>query len=802
MTQQYSSTLREELRSTVRRVVIKAGTSVVANPSGSPSLTRLAAIVEQVGELSRGGVEVILVSSGAVGVGKKLLRRQERMNMSIGSQLRSSSWDERTDSRDQKTSREYDSACAAAGQFGLMSIYNTLFEQVDLTASQVLLTRSDFTDVGKMKNLQYSINTLLKNGIVPIVNENDAVSGNLGYDSKMINSSLHFSDNDGLAALCARSFGADCLLLLTDVDGVYDRPPGEPGAEKLDLYVQSDSVTNSRSNSKSNSSSDLNSLKRSGSSGSISNILIGAISKGGRGGMGAKITAACSAVTNETDVTGSENKCCCCAIISGRDLSSIRSVLGTAGDGRQLGTLFFAPDSEYQRRAIEEQERGKLASSESSANEARGKAEAARVEARKLLRLPFRERQRVLRNIACDLEANADDILRANDLDIAAAEENNLETNLLKRLRLTRAKIETLRLGILQLAEAENCLDVVKSKLEVSEGLILSQVTVPIGVLMIIFESRPDSLPQIASLALASGNGLLLKGGREATNSNIALHKIITESVHRTTKGQVGKDIIGLVTSRGEIADMLGLDDVIDLVIPRGGNKLVSYIKENTKIPVLGHADGVCHVYVDKTCSVEKACKLVVDSKVDYPAACNAMETLLLHSDLLTNGSADAIMRSLRTAGVSALGGPVAMREGLCDNAAQEMKVEYGDLRCLVEVVGNVQDAIDHIHKYGSGHTELVVTEDEDVANTFLNSVDAACVFHNASTRFADGFRFGLGAEVGISTGKIHARGPVGVEGLLSTKWKLLSGDSHSVGEFAADALGSTKIYTHRKIAF
>ena len=304
---------------------------------------------------------------------------------------------------------------------------------------------------------------------------------------------------------------------------------------------------------------------------------------------------------------------------------------------------------------------------------------------------------------------------------------------------------------------------------------------------------------------MSSGNGLLLKGGREAMNSNLALHEVITQSVVKTTKGKVGAAIIGLVTSRGEIADMLGLDDVIDLVIPRGGNKLVCYIKENTKIPVLGHADGVCHVYVDKQCDVAKACKLAVDCKTDYPAACNAMETLLLHKGLLLNGAADVIMRSLRTAGVSILGGPKAMKEGLCDRAVEAMKTEYGDLRCAVEIVDDTQDAINHIHKHGSGHTECIVTENDNEATMFMDGVDAACVFHNASTRFADGFRFGLGAEVGISTGKIHARGPVGVEGLLSTKWRLKSDCCDCVKEFANTEVagGQTqKQYLHKKLAF
>ena len=242
---------------------------------------------------------------------------------------------------------------------------------------------------------------------------------------------------------------------------------------------------------------------------------------------------------------------------------------------------------------------------------------------------------------------------------------------------------------------------------------------------------------------------------------------------------------------------MLALDDVIDLVIPRGSNALVSYIKANTKIPVLGHADGVCHLYIDSSASAAAASKIAVDAKTDYPSACNAMETLLVHKDTVTNGVAARTLMALRASGVKCLGGPQAMKIGLCDLPAQELKCEYGDLTCMVEVVENVDEAINWIHAYGSGHTEAIVcSEESDVGEDFLRRVDAACVFKNASTRFADGFRFGLGAEVGISTGRIHSRGPVGVEGLLTTKWQLRSNNVNVVAEFSS----GEKKFTHKEL--
>jgi delta-1-pyrroline-5-carboxylate synthetase len=426
-------------------------------------------------------------------------------------------------------------------------------------------------------------------------------------------------------------------------------------------------------------------------------------------------------------------------------------------------------------------------------------ATAARNEARKLQGLSYEERKRILYTVADILLENEQELLEANSKDLEAATRDDVALPLVRRLKLTRDKLNTLAAGIRQIADQEDPLGVVKSKRELADGLELSQITVPIGVLMIIFESRPDSLPQISALALASGNGLLLKGGKEATHSNKALHKVIGDAIEKGSDGKISRNIIALVTSRGQVSDMLSLDDVIDLVIPRGGNALVSYIKNNTRIPVLGHADGVCHVYVSPTATADAASKLAVDAKTDYPSACNAMETLLLDKETLSNGVAMQVQMSLRAAGVKCLGGPNAMKAGLCDVAAEQFKCEYGDLTCMVEVVEDVAEAIDWIHKYGSGHTEAIVCADNDPnGEFFLKNVDAACVFKNASTRFADGFRFGLGAEVGISTGRIHSRGPVGVEGLLTTKWQLRSTGLNYVAEFAGD--DAKKKYTHKEL--
>lgn len=361
--------------------------------------------------------------------------------------------------------------------------------------------------------------------------------------------------------------------------------------------------------------------------------------------------------------------------------------------------------------------------------------------------MPYEVRQNILRAVADALMERQEELLDANALDVEAAEKDGTALVLKNRLKLTEAKVATLAAGLRQIAGLPDPLGVVKSKRELADGLELSQITVPIGVLMIIFESRPDSMPQISALALASGNGLLLKGGKEAVHSNAAIHRVIGDAIESGSGGKIKRDIIALITSRGEVKELLSLDDTIDLVIPRGSNALVSYIKANTRIPVLGHADGVCHVYLDESADKDGACKIVVDAKTDYPSACNAMETLLVHRATIDNGVASSALMALRAAGVRCLGGPKAMKTGLCDTAAEELKCEYGDLICMVEIVEDLDEAVDWIHKYGSSHTETIVcAHDSPVGEEFLKRVDAACVFKNASNRFADGFRFGLGA--------------------------------------------------------
>jgi delta-1-pyrroline-5-carboxylate synthetase len=417
-------------------------------------------------------------------------------------------------------------------------------------------------------------------------------------------------------------------------------------------------------------------------------------------------------------------------------------------------------------------------------------ASKARSASRQLQALPSETRVAILNRIADCLEANESRIMAENAKDIEASSQGKVADALLQRLILKPNKIAQLADGIRAIAKQEEPIGHLLNRTEIAEGLILDKVTSPIGVLLIIFEARPDALPQIAALAIRSGNGLLLKGGKEAANSNVLLHSLIADAIQEVAP-EVGRDLIGLVTTRGEIDDLLKLHDVIDLVIPRGSNSLVSYIQSHTKIPVLGHADGICHIYVDSAADMDKAIKLCVDSKVDYPAACNAVEKILVH-DALVGDKVTALVKALQDAGVTIHGGEKASTI-LSLPVAPSARVEWGTLDVTVELVGGLDEAIDHIHANGSGHTECIITEDRQVADDFLKRVDSACVFHNASTRFSDGYRFGLGAEVGISTARIHARGPVGVEGLLTTRY-LMRGDGHYVDKDK----GVT--YTHRKL--
>ncbi len=381
-------------------------------------------------------------------------------------------------------------------------------------------------------------------------------------------------------------------------------------------------------------------------------------------------------------------------------------------------------------------------------------------------------KNKALLKIADEIEADKEKVFEANKQDLKAAEElvnkGEITKSTFNRLKLDENKMRDMLQGIRDIASLD---DPINKKLLVREldtDLTLYKVSCPIGVLGIIFEARPDVIAQISSLAIKSANAVILKGGKESINTNKTILSIINKALDEVES--FPKNVIQQVYSRDDVAQMLKCDKYINLIIPRGGNSLVKFIKENTKIPVLGHADGICHIFVDETADIDMAIKVVTDAKTQYPSACNAVETLLIHENF---SKKDNLLASLQLSEIQLIDKPESWAH------------EYGDKILSFKTVKNVDEAIEHINTYGSGHTDSIITKNIENAEKFMNKVDSAGVYFNASTRFADGFRYGFGAEVGISTNKTHARGPVGLEGLTIYKYKLI-GNGQIVGDYSS----------------
>lgn len=389
----------------------------------------------------------------------------------------------------------------------------------------------------------------------------------------------------------------------------------------------------------------------------------------------------------------------------------------------------------------------------------------------KIAELSTELKNQALNKIANAFEIYKGEIFEANKKDLVEAESlvqnGEITKSTFNRLKLDENKIRDMIQGVRDIANLE---DPIGKKLfvrQLDKDLILNKVSCPIGVLGIIFEARPDVISQISSLAIKSSNAVILKGGKESKNTNKKILEIINSALD-SIEG-FPKNVIQQVFSREDVAEMLKCDQYINLIIPRGGNNLVKFIKENTKIPVLGHANGICHIFVDKPADIDMASKIVIDAKTQYPSACNAVETLLIHKDF---AKTDDLLASLQLSEIKLVSNPEAW------------DIEYGDKILAYKFVNNIDEAIEHINAYGSGHTDCIITNNTQNAEKFMNNVDSAGVYLNASTRFADGFRYGFGAEVGISTNKTHARGPVGLEGLTIYKYKLF-GNGHIVDDYS-----------------
>jgi glutamate-5-semialdehyde dehydrogenase len=390
-------------------------------------------------------------------------------------------------------------------------------------------------------------------------------------------------------------------------------------------------------------------------------------------------------------------------------------------------------------------------------------------------------RNNALSNIAKALVANQDEIFVANEKDLKEAEDNNIPESVVKRLKFNKEKLNDVIKGIDNLIKLADKVYEVEFVRELDEGLTLVRESCPIGVIGVIFEARPDALVQIASLCIKSGNCAILKGGSETKHTNKVLFSLIYKAA---IESGLPENCLFQCELRDEISELLACHESVDLLIPRGSNAFVQYIMNNTKIPVMGHADGICHIYVDKDFDIDKAIPVIIDAKSQYTAACNAVETLLVHKDVV-----DLLMPRLNEAFKQH---EIELRasEDIADKVDcklatdEDFKTEYLDLIISAKTVDNIEEAVRHINKYGSHHTDCIITEDKEAAEYFMKMVDSAGVYQNCSTRFADGFRYGFGAEVGISTGKIHARGPVGIEGLLTYKYKLY-GNGHIVDDYA-----------------
>ncbi|XP_008320515.1 delta-1-pyrroline-5-carboxylate synthase [Cynoglossus semilaevis] len=726
---------RSELKQ-AKRIVVKLGSAVVTRGDECGlALGRLASIVEQVAMLQNQGREMMIVTSGAVAFGRQRLRHEILLSQSVRQALHSGP----NQLKDMSLPVLEARACAAAGQSGLMALYEAMFTQYSICTAQILVTNLDFHDEQKRRNLDSTLYELLRMNIVPIINTNDAV-----VPPPVPNSDLQgvnvisIKDNDSLAARLAVEMKADLLIALSDVEGLYDRPPGSDDAKLIDIFYPGDQQS----------------------------ITYGSKSRVGIGGMEAKVKSALWALQGGTSVV----------IANGTDPKVTGHVITDIVEGKKVGTFFS--EVKPAGPTVEQQ------------------TEMARHAGRTLASLLPEQRGEIIYALAELLTEKKDEILSANrkDMELATAS-GTLSQAMIHRLSLSTAKLNSLAIGLRQLAvSSKDSVGRVLRRTRVANNLELEQITVPIGVLLVIFESRPDCLPQVSALAIASGNALLLKGGKEASHTNKILHQLTQEalSIHGVS------DAIQLVSTREEVEDLCRLEKLIDLIIPRGSSQLVREIQRAAKgIPVLGHSEGVCHVYIDSEASIDKAVDVVRDSKCDYPAACNAMETLLIHRDLLRTAMFDQIIDMLRTEHVKIHAGPqFASYLTFSPSEVKSLRTEYGELECCIEVVDSIQDAVDHIHKYGSSHTDVIVTENEETAQQFLQQVDSACVFWNASSRFADGYRFGLGAEVGISTARIHARGPVGLEGLLTTKW-ILRGEGHTAADFSE---GGSMKYLHENM--
>lgn len=567
---------------------------------------------------------------------------------------------------------------------------------------------------------------------IPMINTNDAVCDVVTRCGGKTIDGLSLKDNDSLAALIAHSVNADLLIILSDVDGVFNGHPEDANSRILRTFTAED----------------------------FDKVVFGEQDENtiGTGGMESKCSSAKWAMNKGINVI----------IANGIAMNDHRPI--TEIMNRELvGTIFTKRCNTMSKTA-----------------------EAVKKSQRKLEQLTFQQRCDILLKMINLFETNFDEISKENQKDVEIAKSLNQD---ISRLVFTKQKCDDLIKGLIQLTKIEDPLRKVIASTQMDNNLYWQKISVPVGVLLVICESRPDVPPQVAALSLMSGNGLLMKGGKEAYYTNC----IIGGYIKKAFELHGCENAFNLVYTRLQVVELLEMSQYIDLVIPRGSKKLVHFVQKNSKgIPVLGHDEGICHVYIDVEADEDIAVNCLIDSKCDYPSGCNSVETILIHSSLYNSKLWNKLFEEFDKNQVIIVAGPRFSKtsHGETFESTDNLRMEYGIRKCTIELVNGVNQAVRHINEYGSSHTDCIISQNEETQKIFTDSVDSACVFVNASTRFADGYRFGFGAEVGISTNKIHARGPVGIEGLLTTKY-ILRGCGHVVSDYKE---GGSKSYNHKNL--
>ena len=657
--------------SSVKRIVIKVGTSTLAHNTGNLNIRRVSKLIEVMSDLKNSGKDVIFVTSGAQGVGAAKAGLHSKPKEMPKKQ-----------------------ACAAIGQCELMHIYDREFANYNHTVAQVLLTRDVISNKTRKENVINTFNTLLDMGIVPIINANDTVSIQ----------ELDFDENDTLSAIVAALCSADLLIILTDVDGLYDKNPKLPGAKLIPEVKQ---IT--------------------------SEMISSAKDKGSEFASGGMITVS----------------------VPRYFTICLRIRLSAQ----------YSPQTRTERKNMSYiDELGKKAKS------------AAKISAM----LSQSLKNDILATIAAMLENGRDEIKKANELDITAAHENNMAASMVDRLTLTDARIDGMAEGVRQVAALPDPVGKILGGNTLPNGLTVIKKSVPLGVIGIIFESRPNVTVDAGCLCLKAGNTVILRGGSDAINSNKCLVGIMRAAAE---KHGVNPDIVQLVedTSRDTATELMKANEYVDVLIPRGGGGLINAVIKNATVPVIQTGEGNCHVYVDRFADIDMAVDIVDNAKTQRPSVCNAIENVLVHKNI-----AEGFLKKLaeRWNGKVTFVGDEASSayitlEKIADD--EDYRREFLDLKIAVKTVDDIDEAIAHINRFGTGHSECIVTEYLRNAEKFQREVDAAAVYVNASTRFTDGFEFGLGAEIGISTQKLHVRGPMGLEALTTFKY-LVNGNGQTRG--------------------